>query len=52
MKVTILGNKVCAVEVVITHDPIKLIKKELIVMKGWRARWGKYEWNVVWCKSL
>lgn len=34
MEVMIPGNKVCAVEVVITYDPIKLIKPKLIVMEG------------------
>ena len=38
MEVTLPGNKVCAVEVVITPDPIKLIKPQLIIMEGWRER--------------
>lgn len=38
MEVMLPGNKVCAVEVVITPDPIKLIKPQLIIMEGWRER--------------
>lgn len=34
MEVMFPGNKVCAVEVVITPDPIKLIKPQLIIMEG------------------
>lgn len=42
------GNKVCAVEVVITPDPIKLIKLQLIIMVGWKERWGKNECGGGW----
>lgn len=30
------GNKVSAVEVIITPDPIKLIKPQLNIIEGWR----------------
>lgn len=33
-----LENTVCAVEVVVTPDPIKLIKPRLIIMEGWREK--------------
>lgn len=39
------GNEVCAVEVVITPDPIKLIKPQLI---KWRDGEGKNECGGVW----
>lgn len=38
MEVMLPGNKVCAVEVVITPDPIKLIKPQLIIMEGGREK--------------
>lgn len=34
MEVMFLGNKVFAVEVVITPDPIKLIKPQFIIVEG------------------
>lgn len=39
MEVILPGNKVCAGEVVITPDLIKLIKPQLMIMQGWRERW-------------
>lgn len=47
MQVMLPGNKVCAVEVVVTPDPIKLIKPQLIIMEGWRER-EKNESGGVW----
>lgn len=42
MEVMFPGNEVSAVEVVITPDPIKLIKPQLIKMEGWRGK--KWVW--------
>lgn len=42
------GNKVPAVEMVITYDPNKLIKPRL----HHNGEIEKREWNRVWCESL
>lgn len=49
MQVMLPGNNVCAVEVVVTPDPIKLIKPQLIMMEGQRE---KNEHGEVWKYSL
>lgn len=47
MEVMFPGNKVCAVEVVITPDPIKLIKPQLIIMEGCEEEQKKKKKKVV-----